>query len=79
MQVYRTDPLSKQICERCCIQLENVAKFKKNSQDTAERHKENLKSNNDQENTDVQLFLGCDVDMVSIHYANATRLFLLFN
>lgn len=76
MQIYRTDPLSKQICERCCVQLESVAKFKKISQDTAERHKEKLKSNNDQENTDIRLFLGCDDDMVSTRYVDVAGLFL---
>ncbi|XP_018564119.1 uncharacterized protein LOC108905633 isoform X2 [Anoplophora glabripennis] len=62
--IYRTDPLSKQICERCCMQLESVAKFKKISQDTAERHKEKLRSNSGEESTDIRLFLGCDYDMM---------------
>ncbi|KAJ8924959.1 hypothetical protein NQ315_001124 [Exocentrus adspersus] len=62
--IYRTDPLSKHVCEKCLDQLESLAKFKKTSQDTAERHKEKLKTNGDRENTDIQLFLGCDNDMM---------------
>lgn len=49
------------------MQLESVAKFKKISQDTAERHKEQLRSNSSEENTDIRLFLGCDYDMVSTY------------
>ncbi|KAJ8954072.1 hypothetical protein NQ318_004377 [Aromia moschata] len=43
--IYRTDPLSKQICEKCFNNLELVSRFKKSSQYTAEKHKENLRAN----------------------------------
>ena len=73
MQIYRTDPLSKQICEKCFNNLDTVAKFKRTSLDTAEKHKEKLRTNGDRENTDVRLFLGCDEDMVSLNSLNYFR------
>ncbi|KAG5887935.1 hypothetical protein JTB14_003030 [Gonioctena quinquepunctata] len=58
--IYRTDPLSKQICESCLENLNSLNKFKKNALATAEKQKENMKDDTVPGEVDVGLFLGCD-------------------
>ncbi|EEZ99574.1 uncharacterized protein LOC103314829 [Tribolium castaneum] len=58
--IYRTDPLSKHVCEECFSKLETFYKFKKTSLDTADKHKKHLQSTRDGGNKRVQLYLGCE-------------------
>ncbi|XP_074032895.1 uncharacterized protein isoform X2 [Leptinotarsa decemlineata] len=61
--IYRTDPLSKQICESCYYNLNSLSAFKKNALKTADNQKDKLKTDSDPDDRDVQLFLGCGEDM----------------
>ncbi|KAK4873332.1 hypothetical protein RN001_015361 [Aquatica leii] len=54
--IYRTDPLSKQICEDCYTNLANFSSLRRISNETLERQKEKLIECNS-ENVSVQLFL----------------------
>lgn len=70
MQIYRTDPLSKQICESCFTNINSLHKFKKTAQETAERQKEKLKACLDSANEElplpIRLFLACGDEVVRI-------------
>ncbi|XP_044270521.1 uncharacterized protein LOC123015107 [Tribolium madens] len=58
--IYRTDPLSKHVCEDCFSKLETFYKFKKTSLDTANKHKKHLQNTRDGNSKSVQLYLGCE-------------------
>lgn len=68
LQIYRTDPLSKQICESCLIKINSLYKFKKTAQETAEKQKEKLKScivsTNEEVPLPIRLFLACGDEVV---------------
>ncbi|XP_063931087.1 uncharacterized protein LOC135143150 isoform X2 [Zophobas morio] len=58
--IYRTDPLSKQICHDCFSKLETFYKFKKTSLATATRHKKHLLNTENNSNKRIQLYLSCE-------------------
>lgn len=68
MQIYRTDPLSKQICESCHININTLYKFKKSVQEIAEKQKEKLRAYLDSSSEElplpIRLFLACGDEMV---------------
>ncbi|KAK5640163.1 hypothetical protein RI129_010974 [Pyrocoelia pectoralis] len=55
--IYRTDPLSKQICEDCYTNLANFSSLKRISYETLDRQKERLLECGDENNISIQLFL----------------------
>ncbi|KAF5296202.1 hypothetical protein FQA39_LY12656 [Lamprigera yunnana] len=55
--IYRTDPLSKVICEDCCTNIVNFSALKRISYETLERQKERLIKCNSENNISVRLFL----------------------
>lgn len=57
--VYRTDPLSKVICEKCVTNLNVLSDFRKVSLAVADKYKDKLK---DSENDNAKLFLDCQKD-----------------
>lgn len=69
MQIYRTDPLSKQICESCYSNINTLHKFKKSVQEIAEKQKEKLRayleSSNEELPLPIRLFLACGDEVVS--------------
>jgi hypothetical protein len=58
--IFRTDPLSKQICGECFNKLETFYRFKKTSLDTANKHRNHLRKNEDSSSKSVQLYLACE-------------------
>lgn len=56
MQIYRTDPLSKEVCSECLENLVNFYKFRRDSVDVASRQATRLK--NGVRNEAVDLYLG---------------------
>ncbi|KAK9881406.1 hypothetical protein WA026_016296 [Henosepilachna vigintioctopunctata] len=54
--VCRTDPLSKSVCAECLENLNNLYKFKKKTLEVANKHKEKLRTNGDNDES-VQVFL----------------------
>ncbi|XP_060535273.1 uncharacterized protein LOC132707430 [Cylas formicarius] len=57
--IYKSDPLSKQVCETCVETLQTLSVFKKTCRKTQEKYVDELKSNGDVTNKDIQLYLGC--------------------
>ncbi|RZC35293.1 uncharacterized protein BDFB_004101 [Asbolus verrucosus] len=58
--IFRTDPLSKQICEDCFNKLETFYRFKKTSLDTAKKHRNHLRNTEESSSKSVQLYLACE-------------------
>ena len=56
MQLYRTDPLSKDVCESCIDALFAFDAFKKNALANLHKQKKELNSRNTHD-TEVQLYL----------------------
>ncbi|CAH1155264.1 unnamed protein product [Phaedon cochleariae] len=57
--IYRTDPLSKQICESCLESLDTLSKFRRNAEEIAEKQRDKLRSSDEANTRVVQLFLQC--------------------
>lgn len=57
--LYKSDPLSKQVCERCVENLQIISSLKKRSKNTQEKYVEKLKNEVDTSDKNVLLFLGC--------------------
>jgi len=57
--LYKTDPLSKQVCEKCVLNLQIISSLKKRSRKTQEIYVEKLKKEGDTTDKNVLLFLGC--------------------
>ncbi|XP_050300768.1 uncharacterized protein LOC126739235 isoform X2 [Anthonomus grandis grandis] len=57
--LYKTDPLSKQVCEKCVLNLQIISSLKKRSRQTQEKYVDKLKSECDTNDKNVLLFLGC--------------------
>lgn len=78
LQIYRTDPLSKQICHDCFSKLETFYKFKKTSLATATRHKKHLLNTENNSNKRIQLYLSCeDTETVVFNHWFCSRLNIL--
>lgn len=72
MQLYKTDPLSKRVCEKCVSNLQIISSLKKLSRKTQEKYVEKLKNQGDTTDKNVLLFLGCTGSKVSF-----TKMFTL--
>ncbi|XP_050501254.1 uncharacterized protein LOC126881193 isoform X2 [Diabrotica virgifera virgifera] len=59
--IYRTDPLSKQICESCSETLNSLSSFKKNCEEISQKQKEKLKEDPDNK---YEEFLTCGEEKV---------------
>ncbi|XP_076271977.1 uncharacterized protein LOC143203630 isoform X1 [Rhynchophorus ferrugineus] len=57
--LYKSDPLSKQVCEKCVEGLQIISSLKKRSRNTQEKYVEKLKNEADTHDKNVLLFLGC--------------------
>ncbi|XP_066250506.1 uncharacterized protein [Euwallacea similis] len=57
--LYKTDPLSKQVCEKCVLNLQIISSLKKSSRKTQEKYVQQLKTEGDTTDKNVLLFLGC--------------------
>ncbi|KAL1516654.1 hypothetical protein ABEB36_000537 [Hypothenemus hampei] len=57
--LYKTDPLSKRICEKCVENLQIISSLKKTSRKTQEKYVEKLKNEADTTDKNILLFLGC--------------------
>uniref|UniRef100_A0A6P7GXV5 Zinc finger protein hangover-like n=1 Tax=Diabrotica virgifera virgifera TaxID=50390 RepID=A0A6P7GXV5_DIAVI len=61
--IYRTDPLSKQICESCSETLNSLSSFKKNCEEISQKQKEKLKEDPDNK---YEEFLTCGEEKVKV-------------
>lgn len=57
MQIYKSDPLSKEICEECLSSLDSLSAFYNQTVETAKKQQERLKSISDG-NSNVETYLG---------------------
>lgn len=83
LQIYRTDPLSKQICEGCYINVSTLHKFKKSVQEIAEKQKKKLTtylvSSHEELPLAVRLFLACGEEVVSTLLTVKFNIYLFHN
>lgn len=73
LQIYRTDPLSKEVCRDCLENLVNFYKFRKDSVNVASRQAQRLKTG--VRNEAVDLYLG---QVENGHDESVSYFFLLF-
>lgn len=76
MQVYRTDPLPKQVCESCLLNLKSLHSFHETALGTAKKQQERLKLNGNNQDS-VHLYLE-QVDSRRKEKVSGDYVFLLF-
>ncbi|ENN76040.1 hypothetical protein YQE_07413, partial [Dendroctonus ponderosae] len=57
--LYKTDPLSKLVCDKCVLNLQLISSLKKRSRKTQDKYVEKLKTEGDTTDKNILLFLGC--------------------
>lgn len=57
LQIYRTDPLPKHICESCYLNLSTMFAFRKTSLETFDKQKQRLRTNSTGSSINVRLYL----------------------